>query len=910
MAAQHRALALELRERALDVDGPVAEPGRQRGGRERSQATRPAAHHLDGIGRRLFRRDPPGTDELEPLAQLREERPPLFRNSGVGKDAEAEDGVVQIARIAQFGPRLRAHLGDGVRIERSDLAGLLGVQGPPDRDGAGAPLFQRRVVEIRPGCAVQDLVRERARLRKVARHHAQGARGDLLQEHLHSREVHRLVQAIPQGLVDERVIDGLERSRRGVVLARYLGRKHLREQIVGAHPLQVEGHLLAAALAQERERAGRVPPPAHAEHRRLHRGLREDLFDARGMDEVEDGVERKAVLRSEREQHRIVRRGGLQLEIEGAAKALAQREPVGAVVPRSVGSVDDELHAARFVEEALGYQHLLRGQDAQRRATRREIPDELLRARGAEPALPLPEGLRLGRPFQERLDDGAQFAHRARQLGAPPRRFAVPEGDGGRDPVRVLDPDPARLDPPDAPRVVAEEEDVSGQALYREVLVEMPDEGSFRLGNHLVLRRVRDGSAVLQRHEPRGATTRQRPGERVAVQPRRHRAALPPGDALGVHADHRVEIRPREVAVGPGAPHPPEQIVLADLLASRPRDDLLREDVERMLGQSRLLEPSLAQAAHDGGAFDQLVAREREEPRLGHPAPLVARPSDALQGDGEVVRRIELHHEVHRSDVDAQLQRGRRHHCLRRAALQLLLGGEADGPREAAVMGGHLIFSEPLGEGVGDALDLPAGVHEDEGGCVLPGEVRDPIAYLVALLLRGDRRQIGPRHLDADVELPSAADVDDRAARRAVLPDARRADQEAGDLLDRPLRGGKPDADRPRGAQRLEALEAERQVRAALVARHRVDLVHDHRPRRAQQLASALAGEEHEERFRRRHQHVGRRCSLCPQRVALLNSEPVLLVDDDETEIGELHVFLEQRVGADDNAGVTAHSVQ
>lgn len=42
---------------------------------------------------------------------------------------------------------------------------------------------------------------------------------------------------------------------------------------------------------------------------------------------------------------------------------------------------------------------------------------------------------------------------------------------------------------------------------------------------------------------------------------------------------------------------------------------------------------------------------------------------------------------------------------------------------------------------------------------------------------------------------------------------------------------------------------------------------------------------------------------LLAQRVALLDAEAVLLVDHDEPQVGELHVLLEQRVRADDDAG-------
>ena len=42
---------------------------------------------------------------------------------------------------------------------------------------------------------------------------------------------------------------------------------------------------------------------------------------------------------------------------------------------------------------------------------------------------------------------------------------------------------------------------------------------------------------------------------------------------------------------------------------------------------------------------------------------------------------------------------------------------------------------------------------------------------------------------------------------------------------------------------------------------------------------------------------------LGPQGVALLDAEPVLLVDHDQAEVGEVDALVEQRVGADDDAG-------
>src|SRR2546426_9110234 len=52
---------------------------------------------------------------------------------------------------------------------------------------------------------------------------------------------------------------------------------------------------------------------------------------------------------AERQQHRIVGGRRLQFEIEGAAEALAQRQPEGAILPRSERRVHHQLHPAGVV---------------------------------------------------------------------------------------------------------------------------------------------------------------------------------------------------------------------------------------------------------------------------------------------------------------------------------------------------------------------------------------------------------------------------------------------------------------------------------------------------------------------------------------------------------------------------------
>ena len=96
------------------------------------------------------------------------------------------------------------------------------------------------------------------------------------------------------------------------------------------------------------------------------------------------------------------------------------------------------------------------------------------------------------------------------------------------------------------------------------------------------------------------------------------------------------------------------------------------------------------------------------------------------------------------------------------------------------------------------------------------------------------------------------ADINDgRSPRRARA-------QEAGHVGYRPDRGGEADALQAAPRDPVEAFEREREVASALVARERVDLVHDHGVRGREQLTAAGGGEQQVERFRRRDQDVGR----------------------------------------------------
>ena len=175
------------------------------------------------------------------------------------------------------------------------------------------------------------------------------------------------MQAVLDRLRDDGVVhrhlDGAAGQRLG---ARDDLRECRDEEIVRAHPLQVRRHSLAVPRPVEEESALRVPSPARLEERGLEDGLDEDLARGGGIEVVEDFRQLEAVLRAERKDDCLFVRGRLELEAEADAEALPQREPPGLVDLRAERRVNDELHPAALVEEALEDHTLLRGDAAER----------------------------------------------------------------------------------------------------------------------------------------------------------------------------------------------------------------------------------------------------------------------------------------------------------------------------------------------------------------------------------------------------------------------------------------------------------------------------------------------------------------------------------------------------------------
>jgi hypothetical protein len=178
--------------------------------------------------------------------------------------------------------------------------------------------------------------------------------------------------------------------------------------------------------------------------------------------------------------------------------------------------------------------------------------------------------------------------------------------------------------------MVTELKDVARETLDREVLIHRADKMVFRFEQDFVIGIVGNGAAGGERGQPRAAPAAQHVIDRVVVD---ERAAAPAtrAEALRNHLDDRREIFTRQGAIGPGAAHQSEETLFAPFARGHFGDDLLRQNIERVFGDAETIELAAGDRIEQRGAFDQLVARQREQPSLGSAGDSMARTPDALQ---------------------------------------------------------------------------------------------------------------------------------------------------------------------------------------------------------------------------------------------------------------------------------------
>ena len=459
----------------------------------------------------------------------------------------------------------------------------------------------------------------------------------------------------------------------------------------------------------------------------------------------------------------------------------------------------------------------------------------------------------------ERAQFADERAERPAQLERPARPVAVPERHLARLARRRRHRHPLERDVLDPPRRRAEHERLPRPALVDHLLVELADPlavGQEDAEQATVGDRPpgRDGEALGPVPRPHGV------GDPVPDDPRPQLGELLARVATGEQVEGVAELLGGQVGeVGAPAHHRGE---LADggLAAGRGvGDELLGEHVERVAEVVGALDRAVEHAPCDDGRLEEVAAVLRVDRAAAGLAHLVTGPPDALQPATDRAGGLDLDDEVDGAHVDAELEAARGDDRPQVAALELVLDDDPLLAGERAVVGLDELLAQAAGVGVdadaallgelvelgGEALGLPAGVAEDDRRAVVEDLVEDlrvdarPDAH--SARGEGDVRRSTPgldghdllaevghvldRDHDLDLHRLADAGVDDR--HRTRLAGRGVAAEEAGDLLERTLRGRQPDALGRAGGDLLQPLERQRQVGAALGRGEGVDLVDD-----------------------------------------------------------------------------------
>ena len=713
---------------------------------------------------------------------------------------------MEFVLIAEIGPTFAANGGDGLGIESAGTLENTGGQIAAGGGGTGATLFEAGFVEEGEGVGVEEFVGELGWDRGVDGEAADGSLLDTAQDLDEAFEVHGLLQDILHDLVDERVIGYLNVADDSLEAGCGLGEDGGHE-IVGAGALDLRGDTLAFGEAEKLEAATGGPSPASFKDGRGDGGLLEEIFCGVLGKELKDVGEWKGVLLGERDVDAVVGGCGLQLEVEPAAEAFAKCEAPGLVDASAEGSVEDELHAAAVVEEAFGDDGVFGGYGAEDGTTCDDVGDELAGAGGTDAAgfrepvdgcgdLGLGWRDKSGRDIgSESRDLFAEFAYAVGEDGGALGGFAFPEGDVGRCSMGVFDEDaPSGFDPLDAPTGVAKEDDVTGGGVDGEVLSECGNLDSFRLQDDAEESRVWDGSSVGDGNHACSAAGMELVVDGV-VQEVGAVAAAGGFNAVGEEVDEFVEALAGEISVGIGAAEDAVESCGLPRLGSAGGDDLLHEDVGGLWRDFEAVEFAGTHFADEGGLLKEVVAGGGEEAAFGDGTAPVAGAPDALHGDGNCAGAADLADEVDVADIDAQFEGGGGDEDFDVTVFEALLGVEAEGAGERAVMSGDVLGAETVAELEGDLFDEAAGVDKDKSGTVVLCVVGELVEDFGPHGVGGDGAEFVAGDLDGEVKLAALAYLNNGGGRTGGVGSG----EEFGDELNGVLGGGKADALRRSG---------------------------------------------------------------------------------------------------------------
>ncbi len=226
---------------------------------------------------------------------------------------------------------------------------------------------------------------------------------------------------------------------------------------------------------------------------------------------------------------------------------------------------------------------------------------------------------------------------------------------------------------------------------------------------------------------------------------------------------HGREIVAGKSAIRPGTAYKSIQLVLVPFACGDLGHDLLREHVERLLGNRQPVQLAAGDGIEQRRALHEIITRQREEPALRRAVDRVPRAPDPLQEACDPARRSELTDQIDLADVDAELERGGRDQCLQRATFQTLLGVQPQLLGEAAVMRADVLLAQAIRHCAGHPFGHPAGVDEDQRRAMCLDQLRQTVVDLLPHIRGHDGFKGRGRDLEGEIARAPMAGVDDRA---------------------------------------------------------------------------------------------------------------------------------------------------
>ena len=169
--------------------------------------------------------------------------------------------------------------------------------------------------------------------------------------------------------------------------------------------------------------------------------------------------------------------------------------------------------------------------------------------------------------------------------------------------MRVQNPNFARANTLDFVRAVAELEDVAGEAFNREIFIQGANKNFGRFENYTIVTRVRNRAAICDRRQARAASATDAPVHRIVMQIS-SAASTSCRESFRKHAHHFIEFFTLQILEWIRTRDHLKQRIFRPFHRRGRRDDLLRENIEWLLGNFQMIQFAAPYRIDQRRAFD------------------------------------------------------------------------------------------------------------------------------------------------------------------------------------------------------------------------------------------------------------------------------------------------------------------